>query len=550
VQVSRNRPPDPDAAKDAGNDHAPGARREPTIGDMDDVIFRAREGLDAARRARLRPRRRWWRWAIVLCAAAIAAAVLLRQPLAERVWPDTRAQTLRAQAAAALSQGRLTAPDGSGARELYEAALAIDPDRNEARAGLMRVAAAALAQARTQMAAGRFEQAHGALRLARELSVPRAEADAVAAELRRREAGHAGLDGMLAKARVALAEGHLDGSKDAALPLYRRVLELQPGLERALEGREDAIAELLQRARKSLDRGELAIAAASIVSARGYDAGHADLPEAQARLARAIEQVRQRADADLRAGNLDRAAQAYREVVEASGSVEVGEDLAGEASQGLQRIGLAHAARAERAAEDFRFDDAEALLGQAREYAPEAAAVRDAERHLQRARQTQARLGTGGVPANQRQARIGQLLAEAAAAEARGDLLTPPGDSAYDKLRAARSIAPDSPAVRSASARLLPAAKACFERELRGNNLARARGCLDARRVLEGDSNDLTQAGRRLAQRWLAIGDERLGAGEVAAAASALDAARRLDPAAPGLDAFAERVRAASAGTP
>ncbi|MBC7990146.1 MAG: hypothetical protein H7Y19_11265, partial [Luteimonas sp.] len=46
--MPRNRPPDPDASKDAGDDNAPGARREPTTGPIDDVIFRAREGLDAA----------------------------------------------------------------------------------------------------------------------------------------------------------------------------------------------------------------------------------------------------------------------------------------------------------------------------------------------------------------------------------------------------------------------------------------------------------------------------------------------------------------------
>jgi hypothetical protein len=140
------------------------------------------------------------------------------------------------------------------------------------------------------------------------------------------------------------------------------------------------------------------------------------------------------------------------------------------------------------------------------------------------------------------------LLEDAAAAEARGDLLAPPGDSAFDKLRAARALAPRDAAVRVAGARLLPAARDCFERELRGNRLARAQAWLDAWDVAGGRDPAFDAARRRLAARWLAVGDERLGAGELAVAEHALAAARALDPQAPGLAAFAERVRLASAG--
>ena len=179
--------------------------------------------------------------------------------------------------------------------------------------------------------------------------------------------------------------------------------------------------------------------------------------------------------------------------------------------------------------------------------APQAAFVRSAAQHVARARQSQAGLSSP-LSLRERQRRVRRLLGEAAAAEARGDLLTPPGDSAFDKLRAARAIAPADPGVRRASARLLPAAQACFERELRGNNLARARACLDARIVIEGNSAALAKARRRLATRWLAVGDERLGAGDVHGAISALASARAVDAATPGLEAFSQRVQAASAG--
>ncbi|HVR80778.1 MAG TPA: hypothetical protein VHF02_01600 [Luteimonas sp.] len=519
----------------------PDGRREPSMGWIDGLRF----ATDRARAGSPRPSSRWL-WPTLVTATVLLLALLLsRRPLADWLWPETHAQALRDQAAVALAHGHLTAADGTGARELYAAALAIDPDRNDAREGLMRVAQAALAQARSASAADRYGDAHRALQLARALSVPRAQADAVAMQLRQREASHAGIERLLAQAATARKAHRLDGTPDAALPLYRRVLTLQPDRLEALEGREDALAELLQQALQDLQRGQLPEAAAVIAAARGYDAGHGDLPAAQAQLARAIEQARQQADRDLRRDRLEHAAQAYQTLLR----IDAGDAAAqrGLAQRGLEQVAAAYAHRAERLGSDFRFADADAALGQARALTPHAAAVRDAAQHVARARQAQAGLASP-LSVRERQRRVRQLLAEAAAAEARGDLLTPPGDSAFDKLRAARAIAPTDAAVQRASARLLPTAQACFERELRGNNLGRARACLDARIALEGSSATVSHARRRLAQRWLAVGDERLGAGEVQAASAALESARALDPATPGLAAFAQRLQTASAG--
>lgn len=467
--------------------------------------------------------------------------VAFRQPLADHLWPQARAQELRQQAAQALTQGRLTAADGSGARELYEAALAIDPDRNDARIGLMHVAQAALAQARMAMTAGRYPEAHRALQLARALSIPRDQADAIATQLRQRESANAGIERLLAQAAAALAARRLDGDAAAALPLYRRVLALQPDRIEALEGREDALTDLLQRARATLQHGALPQAAQLIGAARIYDAGHADLPTAEAQLAQALERTRQHADTQLQRGQLERAAQDYQTLLQIDASDAV-------AQRGLEKVAAAWAHRAERLGSDFRFADANAALAQARELAPQAASIAEAARSVARARQTLSGLGST-LPGRGRERRVHTLLQEATAAEARGDLLTPPGDSAFDKLRAARALAPDDVAVRRAEARLLPIAHECFERELRGNNLGRARACLDARIALEGGGVATSNARRRLAQRWLAVGDERLGAGELRAAETALDAAQALDRFAPGLDDFRERLHKATASS-
>jgi hypothetical protein len=483
-------------------------------------------------------RRRWPLWLVAALAALLSLAWWLRGPLAERLWPAAEAERLRSEAGAALRAGHLSAADGRGARELYEAAIAIDPDRAELRAGLGRVAQAAVARAGRAAAADRFADAHRDLALARALSAPRPQVDAVAEDLRRREAAVAGIDDVLAAADRALAAGRLHGAADAALPLYARVLALQPKHLHALEGRDDALSALLRQARTALDRGDLVGGAALIDAAAGFDPGHAELPDAQSALAQAGERARRRADADLRAGRLPRAEAGYRALRDAH--------LQGDApAAGLRAVAAAHAQQARRAAEDFAFDRARTELAAARALAADAPDVKRAEDALQRAEHTHAGLGAPKrSPADER--RLRRLLLESEVAEARGDWLTPPGDSAFDKLRAARALAPDDVGVHRASERMLPRVRTCFETALRDNALQRARVCLDARIVLEGASRDSAEARTRLAQRWVAMAEQRLRDGDIPGATAARDAARGLDAKADGLADLDERLRAAA----
>ena len=401
----------------------------------------------------------------------VVALAVLRAPIGAWLWPQTRAQALHEEAEQALAEGRLSAADGSGARELFEASLAMDPDRAAARQGLARVALAALGQARVALDEDRLAEAHAALALARALSVPRAQADALADALRLREAERAGIDGLFAHAARAHAGGHLDDGPGAALPLYARVLALQPTHAAALRGREDALAELLAQARASLRAGDIDEAARLVARVRRYDAGHVDLPDTLARL---VE--------------------------------EAGPDAA----------------------------------GIARVIAGEAPAGPDADA-----------AGDGGAPvermdADERARRVAALLDEARRAREAGRLLGP-GGGAVGKVAAARVLDPASDAVADEADRLLPAMRDCHARELRANALRRAGACLDARAALGDAPAELAAARRQLAERWLAVGDERLGAGEVGSARSALAAARMVDPGTPGLADFEQRVRAAAA---
>src|SRR3546814_16655421 len=64
-------------------------------------------GLDFA--PRTRPRRTgsrplgWWPWLLAFVLLATVLLGLFRKPLADQLWPQTRAQALRAQAAQALA---------------------------------------------------------------------------------------------------------------------------------------------------------------------------------------------------------------------------------------------------------------------------------------------------------------------------------------------------------------------------------------------------------------------------------------------------------------
>ena len=478
--------------------------------------------------------------AAVIAVLGIAVVLWLRQPLSEWLWPDTRVQQLRNEAALALQAGELTRADGRGARELYEAAVALDPDRPDTRDGLAKVGQAALARAEAALADGRYRDAHAALQLARELAVPRARADALAQRLRERQLREAGQELLLAQAEAARETGRLDGDEDAALPLYQRVLALQPNHTAALEGREDALADLLQLSEQALQRGALLEAKRLIDRVQAVDPGHYGLPDALAAMSETVRGNLRRADIHLRRGRLPQALALYRSVL------DMDPDNA-EAAQGRVHVANAYAQRSERHAADFRFTQASATLHEARAIAPDAPTVAAAQQHLARARQSRARLDSE-IPVADRRRLVQRLLVEAAAAEARGDLLTPPGASAFDKVRAARAIAPQDQAMLAAAARLLPAAQACFEQALRSNRLNAAKSCLDAVEVLGGDNNPAWRNGRgRLAQRWIAVGDERLGANELQAARGALDAARALDPQADGLSEFDLRVRKASA---
>lgn len=478
----------------------------------------------------------------VACVLACLLALAWVGIAVHRSWPASESAGLRARAAQALREGRLSAVDGTGARELYEAALALQPDQVEARSGLAQVALAALARAEAALAVGDIARAQAALRLARELEAPRTRAAAIERALRERELAGAGIDALLARADAAHAAGRLDGKADAALPLYQRVLALQPRNQRAVEGREDALTDLLQPAPAALARGDAAALSLLIWRAEQFDPGHADLPGLRAGLARLLDARHAALRAQVVARRFERAAETCLSLRGLQGTGGLPAPCGQAVLDGL-------AARADAAIAASDLAAAQEILTVARSLAAGDRRVQALERRLAAARR-----GQPAVPvatgARQRTAQVARLLDEAARAQARGDWLTPPGDSAWDKLREARALAPASPAVQAAWRGLQPAARRCLDAALRDNRLGEAGACLDMWQQLDADDAELPVARTRLAQRWVAVGEERLGAGEIEVAQRALERARALDPSAPGSGELSARLARARLARP
>ncbi|QGL85677.1 hypothetical protein FEO93_16500 [Stenotrophomonas maltophilia] len=482
--------------------------------------------------------RRVWRWALLAALAVFVLLVLLRKPLADWFWDEPQIEQLLAEGDRALAAGRLSDADGSGARERYQAVLALDGDRPQARQGLANTGAAALQQARDRLHAGDLDGSAQALALARELQVPQGEADAVARQLQARRSAGAGIGALLAQARNAFAAGRLDDGDSSALPLFQRILALQPDNLPALEGREDALSDLLLQARTLAGRGELAEAAAILRRARQFDAGHADLPASEEALARAVDQRLRQAQRALQRQQLDAAAQGFLAVLAVAADDP-------NAQRGREQALQAVVVRSQTSADDFQFDAAQRDAALAAELGASQAIRQQLAQRLQRARQAQQALQQPAISTAQRERQLRDHLRKIERAERAGQWISPPGHSAFDALREAQSLAPRDTRVKAAAARLLPASRRCFDDNLRQNRVQAAGACLQAWQTLSPTAAGLPSARLRLAQRWLAIGSERLGNGDLTFAAHAAEQARLLQPDLAELPAFEDRLRRA-----
>lgn len=491
--------------------------------------------------------RAWWWLTALLLVPAVIVLLLFREPIAERLLPTTDRTRLLTEADAALAEGRLSSPaDGRGARELYTAVLALEPDHPTAREGLRAVALAAVERAGERLAEEDLEGAREFLALARSLALPRVELAPVEDALRQREAEESELARLLQQAEEARREDRLDGSPDSALALYRRAREAAPDSAVVQAGLRGVTSALLQRALWALQADDAATAEGLIERVNEVDPGHLELPTLRARLAEwrqdmdvRIEELFDEAELARHEGRLEEAAANYRTIL-AADPVHAG------AREGMDALAGVHAGLAAEAAMQGDFAAAEDRLAIARDLAPGNPAIAQAERELS-ARTGEAAPRPRPMPADNTD--VDGLLAKAAAAVEAERFVEPPGDSAWDLLRAARSLAHDDPRIGEAITALTPAALACMEENMRGNRLTRAKECLEAAIAMTPGEPALPAARRRLAARWIGLAEERLGAGELQAARRAYESAREVDAAHPDLLSLAARLEQAEAPT-
>lgn len=531
-------------------------RREPTFGDAAASVAPAGTDRDDAathvlpvvRRSPPVPRRSARAaWIGLALGAIVALAFVLvhwRGAIGARLAPSAPQTRLQQQAAAALRAGKLSSPDGRGARELYQAALARDPDDLSAREGLVRVANAALAQAQAAIDGHHPEVARRDLDLARDLSAPVAAIDRVEASLRRQTGSEAQLGELLSKADAAAAAGKLDGGDASALALYQQALAMAPDNALVLDRRAALLSRLLAGEGPLLAKGDLDGARALVERVASVDPGHLDLPNAKSQLAAAVQRRQReqdkmldRADADLRAGKIDAAVATWRQVLAQTPD-------SARAHAGIRAAAEAFVRQGDRALAQFEFATAQLALDKARALAPELPSVRLAEQRMHQLRVQRSGLGHDARDT----ARIGQLLAAADAAMARGDLVDPPGDSAFDLLHQAVAIAPGDARVIAANHRFVATVNTCIQSAMTDNRLGRATGCLDALATVRPAYAALPSLRTTLARRWLDYADERIGAGEFDAAARAVESAQRLAPRDPAVAAMAARLRQARGG--
>jgi len=449
-------------------------------------------------------------WPLLGVVLLLAALWWLRAPLADRLLPRSATERLLVQAEQALQQGRLSADDGSGASERFAAVLARDPDRAAARAGLERVARAALLRAEQRLADDDPAAALTLLDIARAAGAPRAQVEALLLRARAGRSSETVLVALLDSARQAQALGNLDGGSDSALARFNEVLERDPGNVLALDGRDGVLASMLAQAHKRLDVGDDAGALAMIERVDAIAPRHLGLPAARAALASHLGGAPAQATlrraaitAAIRQGQLDAALTLLAAVPEM------------QADDAVLRRELASAwAR-------------RAIVETARGHGRASRAARDHLAVLSAA---------AGVAA-------GDAAGFMALVEARGDAWRmrrdgTSGEAGWLALFSAMKTDAASAAIDRQRADM----RQCFEQALASIWLARAATCLEAMSALVARADAAEPDRARLARVYLGVAEERLGRGDIEEARRAVHAAQLWNPGDAGLSGLFARL--------
>ncbi|WP_426702322.1 hypothetical protein ACPPVV_04740 [Rhodanobacter sp. Col0626] len=555
------------------HDGHPPIRTEPTLGDLDrlDAPKSARgDGLPQVSveprhpRGRLaepprRKRRRGWLMPLLLLLViALVAGLWFGQNRLRGMLPRTDFNTVLTQAQQALQDGRLDGQDGTSARELFQAATALEPDNDRARDGLRQVGKAELAQADAALQAGQLSQAAQQAALARELLGGGSDIDRLDQAIGSARAAQVQTVDLVDQAQRALVAGKLDGA-DGAGALYRQVVRADPGNAVAAHGLDQVGNALAVQARHAFDANDSATADARIEQLAALQPNNGALPALRALQAQmhqqdngALDAVLKQGQDALRSGHIegqgDDTALAYFQ-----SALKLDPDNA-QARAGLGKVAQAMTVQANAALDADDAAQAARLLDQAAELAPKSADLAAARARLDSVKKQRPEAVAApddavapNAPATlspQQSAALAQLVQRAQAATKSGNIMMPPGDSAYDLYRSALAIDGNNPEAVHGLQALPGQVERQFNQALAAGRLDQADDMLA--NLAELAPGDAAQGalGDRLATAWLDQAEQQLARGDRVGASQSLDHARKLAPNHPRVQDLSARLQA------
>ena len=575
-------------------------RTDPTLGDLDQLDAGAERRGPAREReperpasaprpppfntrpTRRRPLRRHHRvrWSLIILAVVLAGVIgwlWSHQAMLSGMLPQTQLNALLTRADTAYSAGNLAGSPDS-ARDLYEAARALDPDNEHALTGLQNVGHAELDQAQAALKKRDYAAARSSLEEARSLLGGGAAVDVMDQALAKAVLQTSNVDVLINQARAALANGHIDGP-DGAAALFGKVLAGDPDNAVARHGM-DQIGDLLAtRIQGQIGGNDLAGAKQTLSTLAGLLPRYSQLPTLRAAVAAADrdsdsqrDQYLDQGQAYLRAGRItgtgdDNAEAQFKAALKADPDSD-------KAKAGLGQVAAALVVQANAAMESGHPQDAKTLLDEAAELAPKSTDLAAARSRLaasetrpapEPVKRATAHAEVATVEAEQtpeasappppapltpmQSAKVARLVARAQSAARKGDIMLPPGDSAYDLYRAALGIDGDNAAAQAGLQALPEVTRAQFDQAVREDNLDHAHDMLATLEQLDPGDPATPAMRRSLGNAWLDRADHYVGLGELAAARTALQEAQRLVPQDPRLSQVDARIQRGNRGS-
>lgn len=528
-----------------------GARAEPRLGSID-LIDSAPQRFSRVDHRQAKPRGRglgpWIFTAAVVLLLGVGAFTLWRnQDKLRALLPRTELNDVLVRAEAALVQGKLSGNAGDSARELFESARVIDPDNDIARAGLRRVGEALVAEAVAATQRRDFAVAHARLADARALLAGGVAVEQAAAALKLAEAQNTEVATLFDQAEAALAAGRLLDA-NGAVELYQRVLASDSNNAPAQAGLRKVGVALAEQARSLLTQGKVDEASLRIEAMARALPNDPALPNLRAELTTgrsnataALEAQVKRGQELLRSGRVDGPGE---DTALAQFKAVLARDPNNAAARtGLGQVAQALVVQANAALEESNATLAERLIRQAEQLAPASADLAAARSRLRDLRESVEIAASRPVLTPEQQQKLAANLAAADKAAQSGNLILPPGSSAYDKYRAVLAMDGNNAQAMAGLKALPQIARDQFNLALGEQKLVRARDMVDTLEQLSPGDAGLPALRSRLAEALLDEAERRVAENRPNEARRALDAARGLSPGNPRLATLEQKLR-------